>query len=113
MISVSTGGVKDCAVQLQLTAELEGVAQVAVVGQGHFALLVVPFNGLAVGPVGAASGAVAHMAHGHGPQRKLLQVFSGKDLVYETQILVRGKRPSSQTTIPQLSWPRCCRAYRP
>ena len=58
MISVSTGGVEDCAVQLQLTAELEGVAQVAIVGQGHFALPVVHFNGLTVGP-----GAAGHTGH--------------------------------------------------
>lgn len=42
------GGVEDGAVQFQFTAKLEGVAQVAVVGQCHFALLVVHFDGLAV-----------------------------------------------------------------
>ena len=54
------------AIQLQTVPQLHGIAQVAVVSQCHFSLLMIDLNGLAVAAAGAAGSSISHMAHGHG-----------------------------------------------
>ena len=82
------GGVEDGAVQLQLTAQLEGVAQVAVVCQRQLALLVVDLDGLAVVPVVGAGGAVADVPHRHGAVGEVVHDVLGEHVADESQILV-------------------------
>ena len=85
------GGVEDGAVQLQLAAQLEGVAQVAVVGQRQLALLVVDLDGLAVVSVVGAGSAVAHMTHRHGAIGEVVHDVLGEHIADEPQILVGVK----------------------
>ena len=56
---------EDGALHFQLLPELGGVGQVAVVTQGHGALVVLHHDGLGVGPDPAAGGGVADVARGH------------------------------------------------
>ena len=81
------------AAQLQLRPQSQGIAEVAVVGQGHFALHVVDDNGLGVGPVGAAGGAVAHMADGNGALGKFVQLLPVKHVGQQAKILVDCEEP--------------------
>ena len=52
---------KDSAGQLQTVTKLRGVAEVAVVSDGHPPLLVIHFNRLAVIPVVSTCRSVSHM----------------------------------------------------
>ena len=87
------GAVEDGPGQLQFIPELGGVAQVAVVGQCHAALLVVDLNGLAVAPVGGPGGAVTGVAHRHSPLGEPVQHLAGEHLPYQPQVLVGGEDP--------------------
>ena len=82
------GGVEDGAGHFQLGAQLVGVGQVAVVGQGHAALVVVDHDGLGVEPPVPSGGGVAHMAHGHGAGTQVVQDLRGKDLAHQPHVLV-------------------------
>ena len=77
--------------QLQLGPQLQSVAQISVVGKGHFALHMIDHNGLGIGPIGAAGGAVAHVAYGNIAQGILLQVLPVKRVGQQSQVLVNGK----------------------
>ncbi len=56
---------EDGTLVLQLTAQLDGIGQVAVVAEGHGAAAMPHDHGLGVGPHTAAGGGVAHMAGSH------------------------------------------------
>ena len=82
------GRMEDGAGQFQFVAKLSGVGQVAVVGQGQLALLVVDLDGPAVAPAGGAGGGVAGVGDHHLPLREGGQHLFGKDLVDQAQVLV-------------------------
>ena len=82
---------KNRAAHFQSAAQLEGIAQIAVMGQGQLALHMVHHNGLAVCPVGGTGGSVTHMAHGHGPARELLHHITGEHIPHLPQIPVGGE----------------------
>ena len=69
---------------------------------------VVHDEGLAIAAVVRARCAVPHMPDAHVPIRNNLMTSCVKTL-YKPDVTV-CKRPSSHTTMPQLSCPRCCRA---
>ena len=85
------GGVENRPRQFQFAAELGGVAEITVVGEGHAPFLMVDLNGLAVAPVGGPGGAIAGVAHRHGPLRKPLQNIPAKHLAHQPKILVGRK----------------------
>ena len=85
------GHVEDGAIQLQLPAQLKGVDQVAVVGQGHMALDVVDDDGLGVQRAAEAGGAVAHMANGHGAGAQLLENAGREYRADEALLLVEAE----------------------
>ena len=82
---------EDSAVELELAAKLIGVAEISVVGECQFALLVIDLNGLAVCSAVVARGAVARMSDSHGALRELQQIVARKDFVDNAHILARGK----------------------
>ena len=81
------GGAEDGAVVLQLLAQLHGVHQVAVVGDGDVQPLVVGHEGLGVARRGTARGGVTHMAQRDGA-RQGLQVGFGEDIGHQAHAFV-------------------------
>ena len=84
------GAVEDGTLVFQLTSQLNGIGQVAVVAQGHGAAAVPHDHGLGVGPDAAAGGGVAHMAGGHlgVGVGQAAQHRRGEHLVHKAQIPV-------------------------
>ena len=68
-----------------------GVGEVAVVGQGHAALVVVHQDGLDVPLVVGPGGAVAHVAYGDGARAQGAEPLRRKHLVHQPHIPVRGE----------------------
>ena len=85
------GGLEDGALALQLLAQCVGVGEVAVVGQGHAALVVVHQDGLDVPLVVGPGGAVAHVAYGDGARAQGAEPLRRKHLVHQPHIPVRGE----------------------
>ena len=85
------GGVEDGAGQLQLIPEGGGVAEIAVMGNGHVAFLVIDLDGLAVLPVGGPGGAVTGVPHRHGPPGKPVQGVLAEHIPHQTQVLIGGE----------------------
>ena len=79
---------EDGAAQLQLFSQFRRIGDVAVVGQGHAALDVVDHNGLGVGPVVAAGGAVADVAHHHVALSQAAEDCGGEHLAHQTRVLI-------------------------
>ena len=84
------GAVEDGTLVFQLTSQLNGIGQVAVVAQGHGAAAVPHDHGLSIGPDAAAGGGVAHMAGGHVRVGvgQAAQHRRGEHLVHKAQIPV-------------------------
>ena len=82
---------EQCSAQLQPGAQFQSIAEISVVGQGHFALHVIDDNGLGIGTVGAAGGSVAYMTNGNCPLGILSQGFPVKDIGKKPQVPVDGK----------------------
>ena len=76
---------------LQFVSQLIGIGQIAVVGQGHPALVVVDDDGLGVALAVGAGGGVAHMTYNDVAGAQLLQPFLWKNIVYKSFITVGGK----------------------
>ena len=87
------GGLENGAPALQLLPQLVGVGQVAVVGQGHAALVVVHQDGLDVALVVGPGGAVAHVAHGDGAGAQGAEPLLRKHVVHQPHIPVGGEKP--------------------
>ena len=77
--------------QLQRIAQFGCIAEIAVVGYGHFPFLVVDLDRLAVVPVRAAGSPVAHMPHCHIPSGQPGQDIRGEHLADQPQILIGRK----------------------
>ena len=65
------GGLEDRALGFQAAADLPGVGQGAVVGDGDGLAAVLHHEGLGVDDVGGAGGGVAHVADGQMPRQRL------------------------------------------
>ena len=87
------GGLENGAPALQLLPQLVGVGQVAVVGQGHAALVVVHQDGLDVALVVGPGGAVAHVAHGDGPRAQRAEPLCREHVVHQPHVPVGGEDP--------------------
>ena len=86
------GTVEDGTAHLQLTAQLGGVDQVAVVAYGHGTLAVMQNHRLRVGTAALACGGVTHVAGGHlGAAGQVLQHALGEHLAHQPQVAVAGK----------------------
>ena len=85
------GGMEDGAALLQFISQLIGIGQIAVVRQGHPALVMVDNNGLGVALAVGAGGGVAHMTYNDVAGAQLLQPFLWKNIVYKSFITVGGK----------------------
>ena len=85
------GGLEDGAPALQLGAQLVGVGEVSVVGQGHAALVVVDQDGLDIALVVAAGGTVADVAHGDVAGAQRPEPLLGEDLAHEAHVPVGGE----------------------
>ena len=85
------GGMEDGATLLQFISQFIGIGQIAVVGQGHPALVVVDDNGLGVALSVGAGGSVAHMAHNDVTGSQLLKPLFWENIVYKSFITVGGK----------------------
>ena len=77
------GGMENGAPLLQLGAQGKGVGQIAVMGQGHAAFVVVDYQGLDVDHVAAPGGGIAHMAYHHVAPAQSLQFLLAEHLVYQ------------------------------
>lgn len=78
--------------QLQLVAESERVAEVAVMCEGELALLMVDLYGLTVVTRSAAGGAVPDVADGHFALRQGGKPVVGKYLADKPYVLMRIKQ---------------------
>ena len=83
--------VEDGAGEFELVAQQVGVAQVAVVRERHLPLLVIDGERLAVASACRACRAVAYMTDGNLALGEAGKNLAGKDIVDESEILVRGK----------------------
>ena len=84
-------GVEDGALLFQLVPQLHGVGQVAVVGKGHAALVVIDDQGLNIALVVRTGGGIAHMAHHNVAQTQSGQVLRGEHLVDKARVPVGGE----------------------
>ena len=82
---------EDCTREFELVAQDIGVAEVAVVCERQLALLVVDGERLTVAAARRSRRAVAHMTDGHRALGEAREDFARKDVVDESEILVRGK----------------------
>ena len=82
---------ENCSGHFQIITEFKGVAQVAVVSQGHFALGMIDFDRLAVASAVAACGSVANMPYGNSSERIVGDYFLCKDFADKPEILVGVK----------------------
>lgn len=83
--------VEDCTREFELIAQDIGVAEVAVVCERQLALLVIDGERLTVAAARRSRRAVAHMTDGHRALGEAREDFARKDVVDESEILVRGK----------------------
>ena len=80
--------VEDRPRELKLRAQRGRVGKIAVVSDGHAALLVVHLDGLAVAPVVSAGGAIARVGDRHRTAGKVLESLPREHLADKTDILV-------------------------
>ena len=86
-----TGGMENRSGQFQSGTEFRRIAQISVVGQRHFPLLMIDLDGLTIVPVVSACGSVADMSHRHVSPGQPGQSICGKHLADQSQILVGRK----------------------
>ena len=103
------GGGENGALVLQFLAQLGGVGQVAVVGNGDLAAFAVAGQRLGVAQVGGAGGGIAGVADGEAAGQ-IMEDVAGKNCETSPMRLYSRNWPLSQETMPALSWPRCCKA---
>ena len=79
---------EDGALFLQLLAQLHGVGQIAVMGQGHTTLMVVDDQGLYIALVVRPGGGITHMAHSDVAAAQALQPLWREHVVHQSHIPV-------------------------
>ena len=84
---------ENCAGQLQLLPQGQGIAQIAVMGHRQLALQMVDLDGLAVAQIVAAGGAVADMSDSNLAVGKLPHFFLGKDFADKAESFVGSEHP--------------------
>ncbi len=85
------GGMENRARQLQFISKPGRIADISVMGKGHFPFLMIDLYGLAVIAAVAAGGSVPHMSYCHISFRQAGKRICGKHLADQTQILIGGK----------------------
>ncbi|MPM99422.1 hypothetical protein SDC9_146613 [bioreactor metagenome] len=85
------GGLKNGTLGLQLLPQLVGIGEVAVVGQGHAALVVIYQNGLDISFVIAAGGAVAYVAHGDVALPQRLKMLRREHVAHQSHVPIGGE----------------------
>ena len=83
--------VENCAALFEHTAQTSGIAEIAVMHQRHFALLMIDLHRLTVAALVAAGCSVAGMADCHRTVRKAGEHLRRKDMIDQTEILVCGE----------------------
>ena len=105
---------EDGALVLQLTAQLQGIGQVAVVAEGHGAPAMPDDHRLGVGPHPAAYRGIADMARCHVGRGggKTAQHGGGEHLVHQAEVAVALDDTVIVDRNAAALLPRCCSAYR-
>ena len=80
---------EDRAALFEQAAEHGGIAEIAVVDERHFALLVIDLHRLTVAPLTAAGRAVARVPDRGGAVRKAAEHLRREHMLHKPEILVR------------------------